>query len=148
MEQALSFEGATGPYCQYAVTRLAAILRKAEAPCPLEGVLSEVASGDSTFRGSGGFRGCPVEEVAQKNLALKIAQLPEKIALAAQELRPSVVAQWCLEMAQVVSAFYRDVPVLSAESHKRESRLALVMSAKIALSNGLHLLGIPTPEEM
>jgi arginyl-tRNA synthetase len=68
--------------------------------------------------------------------------------LAAKELRPSVIAQWCLEMAQAVSAFYRDVSVLSAEGESRKVRLALVESAKIALSNGLHLLGIPTPEEM
>lgn len=132
MEQALSFEGATGPYCQYAVTRLASILRKAG-----EGKIVEAGKEDAS-----------VIDAAQKSLALKIAQLPEKVALAAKELRPSVIAQWCLEMAQAVSAFYRDVSVLSAEGEARETRLALVASAKIALSNGLHLLGIPTPEEM
>lgn len=132
MEQALSFEGATGPYCQYAVTRLNAILRKAEARATVE-------AGEEDAQTIG---------VAQKCLALTMAQLPEKVALAAKELRPSVVAQWCLEMAQAVSAFYRDVPVLSAAQDQRTERLALVEAAKTALSNGLHLLGIPTPEEM
>jgi arginyl-tRNA synthetase len=132
MEQALSFEGATGPYCQYAVTRLASILRK-----DAEGKQVEAAQEDAAL-----------VDAAQKALALKIAQLPEKVSLAAKELRPSVIAQWCLEMAQAVSAFYRDVSVLSAEGESRKVRLALVESAKIALSNGLHLLGIPTPEEM
>lgn len=132
LEQALSFEGATGPYCQYAITRLNSIIKKAEAGTSVEGGDEEVA----------------VVERAQKTLVLKIAQLPEKVAQAAKELRPSVMAQWCLEMAQEVSAFYRDVPVLSAVGAVREQRLALVKAAQTALSNGLELLGIPTPEEM
>ncbi len=132
MEQALSFEGATGPYCQYAVTRLASILRK----------------GTEGRRVEMGEENVAIIEAAQKDLVLKIAQLPEKVALAAKELRPSVMAQWCLEMAQAVSAFYRDVPVLSAQGSARYERLALVQTAKTALSNGLRLLGIPTPEEM
>ncbi len=132
MEQALSFEGATGPYCQYAVTRLNSIVRKAS-------LNEKKESGDENLE---------VIETAQKNLALKTAQLPERVGQAAKELRPSVIAQWCLEMAQEVSAFYRDVPVLSAQGEVREGRLQLVKAAQVALSNGLHLLGIPTPEEM
>lgn len=134
-QQALSFEGATGPYCQYAVTRLNAILRKA---MEAEGRRQE----------AGGEEDTGAIHSAQKALALTMAQLPEKVSLAAKELRPSVVAQWCLEMAQAVSAFYRDVPVLSSTTHKRKERLELVKAAKTALSNGLRLLGIPTPEEM
>lgn len=149
MEQALAFEGATGPYCQYAVTRLASILRKAEGANPPNPPY-QGGNGDSPLiRGAGGI----LEDehavaFAQKALALMIAQLPEKVSLAAKELRPSVIAQWCLDMAQSVNAFYRDVPVLSARGSLRDERLALVASAKTALSNGLHLLGIPTPEEM
>jgi arginyl-tRNA synthetase len=135
LEQALSFEGATGPYCQYAVTRLNSIIRKAMA---LGTQQSERDESENAV----------VIESAQKHLALKMAQLPGKVEQAAKELRPSVIAQWCLEMAQEVSAFYRDVPVLSATGVVRERRLELVRAAQIALSNGLHLLGIPTPEEM
>lgn len=132
MEQALSFEGATGPYCQYAVTRLQSILRKAE-----QGVSVEAGEEDERMI-----------QAAQKNVALTIAQLPEKVALAAKDLRPSILAQWCLSMAQAVSAFYRDVPVLSAKDKVKEERLALVKSAHVALTNGLRILGITVPEEM
>lgn len=137
MEQALSFEGATGPYCQYAVTRLNAILRKAKKESGMRNRESSEREEDMN----------EIKE-AQKNLALTIAQLSEKITLAAKEFRPSIIAQWCLTMARSINAFYRDVPVLSASDEVKKDRLALVQAAKTALSNGLHILGIPTPEEM
>ncbi len=132
-EQALSFEGATGPYIQYAATRLASILRKAEWTKEKgmeRGELTRLTN--------------PIE----KYLAVSMAQLPGVIARAATELRPSLVAQWCLDMAARTNDFYRDVKVLEGDAELQAARLRLVAAARQALSLGLSHLGIPLPEEM
>lgn len=131
MEQALAFDGDTGPYCQYAITRYASVLRK---------------------QGWTGIDVQPVERVLtlplECELAIKIAQLPERIQEAATSLRPAVVSQWCIEIAQCMNEVYRDVPVQDADAALKPSRLHLFYAAKTALERGLWMLGIPVPEEM
>lgn len=130
LEQALSFEGDTGPYVQYATVRLGAILKKAKAAA---------AKADAQEATS---------HPAEKALALALARFEEVCARAARELRPSVVAQWCIETAQLANAFYRDVPVLDAPEPVRTARLALVKAGRDVLTQGLGILGIPVPDEM
>lgn len=132
MKEALSFDGATGPYCQYSIIRLNSILRKAAA----KGLAprSDVPNAYS--------------HLSEKALALSLANYPSVIALAGRDQRPSVVAQWCFETAQAVNAFYRDVPVLDATPEEAASRLRLAQAAKQNLTAGLQLLGIAVPEEM
>lgn len=131
LEQALSFDGATGPYCQYAAVRLGSILRKAGAKPTTAKTLTDLFSHDS-----------------EKHLALQLAIAPRIIATAATELRPNILAVWCHETAQAINDFYRDVPVLDTEGALREGRLRLAAAAKQALEQGLVLLGIEVPEEM
>jgi arginyl-tRNA synthetase len=131
LEQALAFDGATGPYVQYAVTRLGSILRKAGPHNPFRGDLSR------------GY-----DHPSEKALAMALAVFPSRVQTAAKEMRPSVLAQWCLETAQSVNDFYRDVSVLESEGALREGRIRLVEAARTTLSRGLDLLGIPLPDEM
>ena len=74
--------------------------------------------------------------------------LGDIVTASAAALRPSALANWCVETARLANAFYRDLPVLDAEEPTRSARLRLVSSVHKALSLGLGLLGIPTPEEM
>lgn len=133
VEQALSFDGATGPYVQYAATRLGSILRKADWT-PEKGL----RAGDPSVLG----------EPAEKRLALCTAHFPHVAARAARELRPAILAQWCLDMATRTNEFYRDVNVLDADDGLRRARLRLVASARAVLIRSLNLLGVPVPEEM
>lgn len=133
LEQSLAFDGDTGPYCQYAATRLASILRKA-------GVKNPFSADSALTRG--------YDHASEKNLAFTLAQFPLRIRQAAEELRPSVIAQWCIDVAQRVNEFYRDVPVLESEGDLKEGRLRLVAAARSALVSGLGLLSIPVPDEM
>lgn len=131
LEQALSFEGDTGPYCQYAATRLNSILKKAGY------------AGHTDESISRGF-----DHESEKALALVMAAFPARVEQSGKELRPSVLAQWCVEMAQRVNAFYRDVKVLESSEGLKTSRLRLVSAARTTLEKGLWLLGIPLPDEM
>ncbi|MFA6429030.1 MAG: arginine--tRNA ligase [Patescibacteria group bacterium] len=131
LKQALSFEGSTGPYCQYAATRLGSIVKKAPQ------LPSEDAPLTNAF-----------SHISEKRLALTLATFPAVLERAAQERKPSVVAQWCVDTAQRVGDFYRDVSVLDAEPAIRDGRLRLCMATRAALERGLALLGIGLPEEM
>ena len=132
MKEALSFDGATGPYCQYAVIRLSSILRKAATRnlFPSKDVPPAFA------------------HASEKQLALSLAAFPQVVATAGRDQRPALVAHWCVETAQNINAFYRDVPVLDATPAEAASRLRLAEAAKTGLSAGLALLGIQIPEEM
>ncbi|MFZ2803874.1 MAG: arginine--tRNA ligase [Patescibacteria group bacterium] len=133
LEKALSFDGDTGPYVQYAATRLGAILKKA-------GWKAEkgVGAGDLTL----------LSDPHEKRLALQIAAFPAACRTAALELRPMVIAQWCLHMAHRVTEFYHEVNVLESEFGVKQARLQLVAAAQTVLILGLDLLGIPLPDEM
>ncbi len=131
LEQALSFDGDTGPYCLYAAARLGSILRKAGPQNPFDGTLTDAFDHDS-----------------EKALALVLASFPAKVVQASTELRPSIIAQWCLDAAQTINGFYRDVPVLESEGELREGRLRLAAVARETLILGMGLLGMPVPDEM
>jgi arginyl-tRNA synthetase len=138
LERALSFDGDTGPYIQYAATRLRGILKKAGVVSMDGTVKDEVAHADLTV----------LSEEADKRLALHLAALPQAIERAAAELRPTVLAQWCLLMSHRITEFYRDATVIDAPPPIRLARLRLVSATSNLLTSSLELLGIPVPEEM
>ncbi|MCA9384446.1 MAG: arginine--tRNA ligase [Candidatus Magasanikbacteria bacterium] len=129
MEQAMAFDGDTGPYCQYAATRLHSIIRKAGG-VPKGSIQSAFS------------------HPSEKILAQELLRLPKCVEQAAAELRPSVVAQWCIDVSHAINAFYRDVPVIEASPEDKAARLRLSAAALQGLKNGLALLSIPLPEEM
>lgn len=133
MKKALSFEGDTGPYVQYAATRLASISAKSKIK------KETLMQADLTL----------LAHDSEKRLAMILAQLPEAAARAAAEYKPSIVAQWCLNAATAVNAFYRDVQVLdAADKEMTQARLRLALGARAALAKGLSLLGMPLPDAM
>jgi arginyl-tRNA synthetase len=126
---AVSFEGATGPYLQYAVARISSLLRKAGA-APAFPDLKDLKLASE-------------ERELTKKLAL-FAGVLEKAALSRD---PSGLANFLLELAQLFSSFYAACPILSAEEEK-EFRLALAAATREVLKEGLRLLAIPVLEEM
>lgn len=137
-EEALSFEGDTGPYVQYAHARAAAILRKNEA----QGHAMDKADLSQAT---------PYE----KKLALWLLDFEEKVLESAQEKSPHVLAQYLLDLAAAWNAYYNAredgrpaTPVLTAPPGLKGLRLALVEKVRATLAMGLGLLGIPAPEVM
>jgi len=133
LEKAMSFDGDTGPYVQYAATRLNSILKKAGWNSA-EGL----PQGDLTG----------LSEQAEKLLGLQLAIFPSMCEKAAKELRPMIIASWCLQTAQRITAFYHDVPVLDAPPAIKQARMRLIAAVGKVLGQGLDLLGIPLPDEM
>ncbi len=138
-EQALSFEGDSGPYVQYAHARACSILRKAQ-----EAGLTE--------------EGADFERITpyEPDLAKVLLNFPEAVRSAALERTPHLLAQYLLDLAAAWNAYYNArnpdgspaTSVLQAPPGLREVRLALVRQVRDVLRTGLGLLGIPAPEEM
>ncbi|MBC8331755.1 MAG: arginine--tRNA ligase [Anaerolineae bacterium] len=130
INEALSFEGHTGPYIQNAHVRASSILRKA-------GMIPEEASFDYPM------------EAHEIELIETISRFPEVVQQAAEEYRPLVLATYAYDLAAAFHSFYHVVPVLQTKSETvRQARIRLIAAAKQTIANALRLLGIRSPEVM
>ena len=130
INEALSFEGHTGPYIQNAHVRASSILRKA-------GQLPQAASFEYPL------------SAHEIELIEMVSRFPGVVAQAADEYRPLVLATYAFELATAFHSYYHVVPVLQAESEPmRQARLRLTAAAKQTLANALQLLAIRAPEVM
>ena len=131
-DQAIQFQGDTGPYIQYSHARICSIWRKA----PLELKTSSLVFPEE------------IEDL-EWELLLKILHYPKVVAKSAQEWNPSHLANYLLELSKSFSKFYSQCPVLQADTkEKRSFRLFLCLALRDVLAKGLEILGIPAPERM
>lgn len=133
-DRVLNFEGETGPYVQYTHARAASVLRKAGQ------------SADNLA--DGGLETGYLESERAYQLLRLIYSLPETIRDAGEKYEPSVVTRQIIQIAQAFNKFYHDEHILVDNPAERKAKLALVAATKIALGNGLGLLGISAPEKM
>jgi arginyl-tRNA synthetase len=138
---ALSFDGETGPYAQYAAVRAANIFRKAGVPA--EEALSKVASLDlaSMFTGDEGTSVWEVWLTASR-LSLVLEQ-----AIAAAE--PAMLARYAFQLAQQFNNFYHRHHILTETDEARKTLLlATAAVARRELVRVLGWLGITVPSAM
>ncbi len=137
---ALSFEGETGPYCQYAVVRIRGIRRKgAEAGATQMEVTPETVA--SLFSGAEGN--------ALWELALLAGSLDMAVEAAIKGQEPAFVAKYSFQLAQAFNLFYHHHHILSeADEQKRAFLLRLTELVETQLVRALDLLGIEAPEKM
>jgi arginyl-tRNA synthetase len=127
-KSSLAFEGKTGPYLQYSHARVASIFRKAgdfEPPAEIR-----------------------LDEDVEWRIVFQLLLYPLVVADAAESYDPMRLANYLVELAQLVNSFYHDHPVLKSEEPVRSSRLALLDAFRTVLANGLGLLSIEPLEEM
>jgi len=139
-KDALSFEGETGPYCQYAVVRIRGIRRKgAEA-----GGENATLAAETVSQILGGADGNDLWELILHAGALDYAV---DAAIGAQE--PAFVTKYAFQLAQAFNNFYHKHHILSEEdAQKRAFFLALCGLVEAQLVRALDLLGIEAPEKM
>ena len=133
-DKALALEGNSGPYLQYAYARVCSLMEKADAA-------GNVA--ESAFRASH-----PVSSPAEKRLALQLLEFPGAVVRAAEAYKPSVLADYLFQTAQLYSSFYQSSPILKSEDPVRSVRLGLCELFGKVLGTGLGLLGIETPDHI
>lgn len=127
--KAISFEGDTGPYIQYAYTRCANILKK------IKKWEKNVSNNQLTTE--------------EKNLIKTLSKFPKVVNQTSIELKPNYICNYSYELATKFSSFYENCPVLKAGNKKLKNfRLSLVTSTKHILENCLYLMGIGKLEKM
>ena len=129
LDDALNFEGDTGPYLLYSYARASSILKKSKEKHKIE-------HHDET----------PDEIEKQNELIKKLSQFPEVVAKAYNDLNPSHIANYSYDIAKTFNEFYHLSKVIGSE--KEKELLNIVQSFRIVLKNSLSLLGIEVVEEM
>jgi arginyl-tRNA synthetase len=143
-DEALSFEGETGPYLQYAVVRAAGIFdRMAAAGGPTFEEAARLAR-EASFD-------VPDGEEAEEHWALAVAiyRFREQVRLSVATLELSLLAKYAFALAQRFNTFYHRFPVMKeADPRWRRLRVVLTWLFIVRMRRVLALMGIPVPERM
>ncbi len=132
-QESVDLQGQTGPYIQYSYVRINGVLKKAIN----EGLnLSEKVRYDKL-------------EPQEKDLIFKIYEYPKAIEEAAATYDPSVVANYCYDLAKSFHKFWHDLSIFNADTEGvKIFRLQLSQMVGHVLKHGMDLLGIEMPEKM
>jgi len=140
-QEALSFEGETGPYVQYACVRARNILRK------LQDRGEKLPNFEAELTQDAFARQLAAEDLWQLLLAASKAE--SAIARAVASGEPGHVAKFAFQLAQAFNNFYHEYPVLQEENReKRTFLLWMTDYLRAQLESALAVLGIEAPEYM
>lgn len=128
-DKALALEGNSGPYLQYAHARVCSLMEKAGNP-DIAGFSFNVAT------------------QSEKLLALQLLKFGDTVRKAAENYKPSLLADYLFQTAQIYSSFYQQNPILKSEPDVRDARLKLCALFGKVLAKGLDLLGIAAPNRI
>ena len=140
LNDALAFEGETGPYLQYSAVRVRNIFRKMKErgvdPLLDKDKIDRVAIGDEL----------PDEMWEIVRLS---AETPAVVRRAVENLELSMLAKHAFDLAQKFNTFYRNYPILNESNDAERQRRALVADIfRRTMAQIFDLLGIPLPERM
>ena len=90
----------------------------------------------------------PLVAPREASLLAKLAEFPDVLKKASDELGPHQVAFYLRELAGELHAFYNAERVLVDDDRLKQARLALLLATRQVLRNGLELLGVSTPARM
>ncbi|MGB4465424.1 MAG: arginine--tRNA ligase [Eubacteriales bacterium] len=132
MDDALNFEGNTGPYAMYTYARTCSILRKATA----DGIEPDTSCGGVTT---------PEE----RETLFTLSRFGEAVDFAIRDYEPSVVTRYILDLCAAFNRFYHNCPILTAKDEKTvRFRLALTSAVKNTLGAALDLICLKKTEKI
>ena len=128
MEDALSFDGSTGPYAQYTYARTCSVLSKAGQPeC-----------------------GAAVITADEEADVLKaIAKFPERVQAALKDYEPSIITRYIIELCTAFNRFYHNCPIMTAgDEAVKNTRLRITKAAGTVIKTALGLICMRAPEKI
>jgi arginyl-tRNA synthetase len=154
-KEALSFEGETGPYAQYAVVRATNIFRKGGMDAEnydIHGSLLSL-SVDPTSRKNGEKWGTPISEFLRDDdlwdLWLAASKTGYVIDQCIATTEPAYLAKHVFQLAQMFNTFYHRYPILSEPDEERKKfLLATAAVVRRELIRALGVMGIAVPAVM
>ncbi len=130
-DQALNFQGETGPYVQYIYVRTKSVLEKADKLPDLKDVdLNSLLNKDSM------------------KIISYLYKFEDVLKLVTNKSETSFLTRYLIELAQAYSNFYNENKILIEDEKIRNARIYLTYAVGIVLKTGLKLLGIDVPERM
>jgi arginyl-tRNA synthetase len=132
-EESIDFHGFTGPFVQYTYARIQSILRKVGKENP-----DRPADLYST-------KLLPLE----RQLIILLEKYSNIISDAAEEMNPSIIANYAFNLAKLFNSFYVEHSVSNAESEEKKNlRLTISVMTATVIKSAMQLLGIKVPDKM
>ncbi len=132
-EESVDLQGQTGPYIQYSYVRINGLMQRIEK----EGI--DLSSA---------FQYTSIQP-QEKDLLVALLEYPSIVLKAAEEYDPSLVANFCYDLAKKYHRFWHDLSVFNADTpDARAFRLTLSRAVGQVLKMGMGLLGVEMPERM
>jgi len=128
-DEALSFEGETGPYLQYANVRAHSLLERGE------GSLTDIDYSLLTDEASG-------------HLVRELSSFEEVLEAALERLEPAILSRYLMSVAKLFNKFYQQVSVITEDKENTKAKLALVKATSQVLENGMRLINMEAPKKM
>lgn len=126
-DESISFDGNTGPYCQYSYARASSILNKAKQIPKFEITENDL-------------------EDKEIELIVKLNEFKKVLRDSYKQMNPAILSNYAYKLSQIFNEFYHSCQVIGSRSESL--RLHLVKSFRQVLKNSLYLLGIEVLEEM
>lgn len=136
-KESIDLHGYTATFIQYAHARICSILRK-------EGIAY-----DAPQLNKDAVHSLDQLAKAEKQVVLLLEQFEGLITAAANEYNPSLVANYCFQLAQAFNTFYDAHSIAHADTEaQKQFRLYLIIQTAYTLKRGMLLLGIEVPTRM
>ncbi|MCM3291581.1 arginine--tRNA ligase [Paenibacillus sp. MER 180] len=153
LEDALRYEGETGPYVQFTLVRAKSLLIKggwtSYSDCPADtGVLGKDASECAGEQSS--MKSTAAGGVSQEAwICLKsLSKYERALQMAVDSNEPSIFARYLLDAAKQFNRYYHQEQILVENEIERRHKLRIVAAVAHVLEAGLNLLGVEAPEHM
>lgn len=130
LEEALNFDGETGPYVQYTYARTMSVLEKAGERLTVE-MNIEVLTRDTAW-----------------DLIKLLFRYPPSLIQMVKRNEPSALARYLLDLAKGYNRFYHEERILVEDEKEREAKLRLTEITGRVLKEGLTILGLQTPSKI
>jgi arginyl-tRNA synthetase len=139
-EESIDFHGFTGPFVQYTYARIQSILRKVTEVSGARYQVSGNSIETSAFSSL-----LPLE----RQLIITLEKYSSIISDAAEEMNPSVIANYVFNLAKLYNSFYSEHSVANAENEEKKNlRLCISVMTANVIKSGMELLGIKVPDKM
>ena len=129
-DRSLSFDGETGPYCQYSYARICSILKK------------------SKKRLNGKFNPNVLNSESEEKIIMLLNRFEEVIANSGENYKPNLIARYILDLCQGFNEFYHSSPILKSDDEVMMARLNLILAISYVIKISLNLLDIEVLESM
>ena len=142
--EALSFEGETGLFCQYSAVRANSIFRKLDE---MGETLDEARARISDHAKVAEFIADPASDIW--SIVVLASRLEETVATAAAQNEPAILAKYTFNLAKAFNLFYHNHKIIAeTDAIKRAVLVVTADTARRALTDALDTMGIEVPEKM